>query len=109
MFQPGNVFKGWEQRGRGGDVRESDAANRPDIQDHEDPQVRSDELAETQEPLNERKGLQENLNQDLQVGSTYNRPPDTCSNIAMQVVIIIIRPPRELINIKIPIITIIIL
>ena len=51
----------------------------------------------------------ENLNQDLQVGSTYNRPPDTCSNIAMQVVIIIIRPPRELINIKIPIITIIIL
>ena len=40
LFQPGNVLKGWEQRGRGGDVRESDAADRPDFQDHADPQVR---------------------------------------------------------------------
>ena len=39
LFQAGNVFKGWEQRGRGGDVRESDAADRTDFQDHEDPQV----------------------------------------------------------------------
>ena len=34
-----NLFQGGERRGGGGDVREPDEKNCPDIQDHEDPQV----------------------------------------------------------------------
>ena len=39
VFFKANLFQGGECRGGGGDVRESDEKNRPDIQDHEDPQV----------------------------------------------------------------------